>query len=506
MDIKAKVAQLKKLAEEIDKAEAEGKADEVQAKTADFDKLKAELDGIKAKTRRARMVEEVEDLGSKPEVKSKREELAGQEREEVVTVPDSEHNREVFAKKCDEAAFAYITAPRGQSKFALSKCSDAVVDAIDAKKLGQEASGVVAPRWLSKRILPTPIAERERHAIEMHKAAEQVLGKAKAAVLARDTTNSGGGYLVPDIWDPTLMITPRVRGMNLANRCYVKRAVGQTAYFPNLTNSTTEPFGVSCGWGLEGENINRDDPAFSRKTIGVARLSAFCVASDHELRVNSYNLEAELSFLLRSAMNFEFDKKIIAGAGTGTGPEPQGILNNQSYADGVVRVARDGAGAIDYADAVQMMFSVNEGAVGTGIFIGSGGATGSAQHLAAKKDSYGRPLFADGNPGFQGGGPYIRLAGAEFVWGLANSNAVGGRGDLIYGDFSAYGFAVSEDVAIDRSDDYMFKQGLVCFRAQAYVGGKPLMPESFAVLDDLAGASSSSSSTSSSSSSSSGND
>lgn len=501
--IKEILAKMKTLAGEIDKAEAEGKTDEVKVKQTEYDGLKAKAETIKAKARRDKELAEMEE---KPVVKSKREEAAGEEREEEATIPDSDHNREVFAKKCDEAAFAYITAPRGQSKLALAKFDDPVIDAIDAKTVGPEASGVRAPRWLSKAILPAPTAERETYAMQLHKMASQMLGKAKAAVLARDTTTSGGGYLVPDIWDPALIVPAKVRGMNLAQRCYVKRAVGQTAYFPNLTNSTTEPFGVSCQWGLEGENIGRDDPAFGRKTIGVARLSAFCVASDHELRVNSYGLEAELVMLLRAAMNHEFDLKIIAGSGTGTGPEPQGILNNQSYADGVVRVARAGAGAVDYADAVKLQFSIDEGDIPSGLFILSGGATGAAQSFAAKKDTYGRPLFDNGNPGFQGGGPYTRLAGSEVVWGRANANALGGRGDMIFGMMDRYGFAVSEDVAVDRSDDYMFKQGLVCFRAQAYVGGKPLVPTSFAILDDVAGASSSSTSTSSSSSSSSGND
>lgn len=494
---------MKSLTGEIEKLEAEGKSEEVKGKEAEFAALEAKADAIKAKARRDK---KLADLDERPAIQGKREEAAGKEEALEVEVTDGDHNREVFAKKCDEAAMAYITAPRGQSKFALSKCGDAVIDAIDAKSVGADLTGVRAPRWLSKSILPVPTAEREGYVMALRRVAEGMMGKAKAAVLARDTTTSGGGYLVPDIWDPALIVPAKVRGMNLAQRCMVKRAVGQTAYFPNLTNSTTEPFGVSCGWGLEGENIDRDDPAFSRKTIGVARLSAFCVASDHELRVNSYGLEAELAYLLRAAMNFEIDKKIIAGSGTGTGPEPQGILNNQSYSDGVVRVARATAAAVDYADAVKLQFSIDEGDIPNGLFILSGGASGAAQSFAAKKDTYGRPLFESGNPGFQGGGPYTRLAGSEVVWGLANPNALGGRGDIIFGMMDKYGLAVSEDVVIDRSDDYMFKQGLVCFRAQAYVGGKPLVPTAFAILDDASGASSSSTSTSSSSSSSSGND
>ena len=104
------------------------------------------------------------------------------------------------------------------------------------------------------------------------------------------------------------------------------------------------------------------------------------------------------------------------------------------------------------------------------------------KYLKQTLDTLNRPIYTnDVNSNFKD-----RLAGYPYTPHKYGSLALGTRGDVIFGDWSSYAFAMEEEIAIARSEHAEFKKGRIVYRMICYVGGKPIYPQHFAVLDDAA--------------------
>jgi HK97 family phage major capsid protein len=288
---------------------------------------------------------------------------------------------------------------------------------------------------------------------------------------------------------------------DIPNRCFVKRAVGNEALFPKLTQSTNE-FGVAVTWGNsgasdgEGNAITESNPVFTRVTVYTERLALLSQASLKEVRVNNVGLEAELAWMFRGAASRAVSTAILQGVTSG-GAElantPQGINTGASIALGVAVNARQTGDQISYTDLVGTQFSVDDSVFDDGIFVISAGPTGAMKWIAQLDDSAGRPVMAPEDT--WGGTRPPTIAGRGYVNTKSNTKILGDRGDVLYGSFSQYGLVVDTDnMAIERSDHYAFNAGLVTYRLIQYIGGEPLGYNAFAVLGDPTGVSSSSSS------------
>ena len=65
--------------------------------------------------------------------------------------------------------------------------------------------------------------------------------------------------------------------------------------------------------------------------------------------------------------------------------------------------------------------------------------------------------------------------------------ALGSRGDVVFGDWSHYIVAMEEEVVVQRSEHYKFKNNVTAFRLSVVVGGKVAEPRAFAILDNVVG-------------------
>jgi HK97 family phage major capsid protein len=275
--------------------------------------------------------------------------------------------------------------------------------------------------------------------------------------------------------------------------------VGKEAQYPKLTQSTN-PFGVAVTWGNagaangEGTAISESNPVFTRVDVNLERISCLSQASLREVRVNDVGLEAEIAWMFRGAASRAISTAILQGV-AGVGNAPSGINSNASIAAGVTLVQRQTASQVSYTDLVNLQFSVDDGVFGTGMYVVSGGASGAMKYIAGLDDNDGRPVFAPENT--WSNGRSANIAGEEYISTVANTVALGGRGDVIYGNFMGYALPVDDtSFAIERSDEYAFNAGVVTYRMIAYIGGQPIGYDMFSVLGDVSGASSSSSSSS----------
>jgi len=464
-------------------------ADEAEANVYQklIDEKKAEFSKLEGKVAQAKETEAREKLLA--EVEAKRNETDGKSKK-LADVVDSEHNDNVQEINDTKVFTDYFTAKK-VSDYLNNLANQNGADYVDSR---MAEGGMKLPKWMAKNVLPTPMSAKLESAIET----AMIEGKSPVLVRESSGTNTGGGSLVEELFNAELFKIPQ-RTDSIPDACYVKRGVGKEVQFPRLTQSTNE-FGVSVTWGNagassgEGSAISQSDPTFTRVDVNLERLSLLSKASLREVRVNQVGFEAELMWMYRGAANRALSKAILQGV-AGVTNAPTGINTNASITAGVNVLARQTAAQVSYTDLVGLQYACNDGIIGTGMYVISAGSTGAMKYIASLDDTYGRPVFAPEDTWGMAGPKQI--AGAPFISTLANSVALGGRGDVIFGNFSGFGLALDNDVVIERSDEYAFNQGLVTYRMIMYAGGELLGPDMFAVLGDVSGVSSSSSSSSS---------
>ena len=131
-------------------------------------------------------------------------------------------------------------------------------------------------------------------------------------------TDSAGGFTVPDILSAEWIDLMRARTA-------VIRAGARTVL---LTSDTTHVAKVASdpvpAWRNEGASVAESDPTFARVTF-TPQSMAVQVKVSRELLEDSLNIETALPDILAAAMAVELDR--VAMFGTGTAPEPEGIVN-----------------------------------------------------------------------------------------------------------------------------------------------------------------------------------
>jgi len=491
--MKAVMAEMKdlsgKAAEEKDEAKKAVLQDMIAGKKADFAALEIAAKDEQEQAEREKLMADLE---------AKRGAANTEKKDAMVEIDGkSEHNQTNHDMDHTQAFCEYFTAKSSGSAALANiagKKGDQFVDSLKPA----DGKGILMPKWMIEYVAPQATAMNDVQAT-LGKSLDQIHGK---DILVREAsgTNAGGGSLVNVDYETTLFKTPK-RLDDLASRCWVKRAVGKEAQFPKLTQSSNE-FGVAATWGTggatngEGTALTESNPVFTRVDVNLERLSCLSQASLREVRVNDVGLEAELAWMFRGAASRQISRAILQGVNTSGTAElanaPTGINTAGSITAGVGTVGRQTAAQVSYTDLVNLQFTVDDGVFGDGIYVVSAGSTGAMKYIAGLDDASGRPVFAPENT--WGNGRPATIAGEEYISTVANNKALGARGDVVYGNFMAYGLVLDNEFAIERSDEYAFNTGVVTYRMIMYVGGQPLGYDQFAVLDDVAGVSSSSSS------------
>ena len=131
-------------------------------------------------------------------------------------------------------------------------------------------------------------------------------------------TDSAGGYTVPDIL--AAQFIDRLR-----NAMVVQRAGAQIVPMTSdVVNIARLASGPTLAWKAENSAITAGDLTLERVQF-TARTLPVLVKMSVELAEDSSNIDTIIERELSSALASEFDR--VALRGTGTAPEPRGILN-----------------------------------------------------------------------------------------------------------------------------------------------------------------------------------
>jgi HK97 family phage major capsid protein len=131
-------------------------------------------------------------------------------------------------------------------------------------------------------------------------------------------TDSAGGYTVPDILSARMI--DRMRAASTVMRAGAQ-TVPLTSDVSYVAKVLTDP---TPAWRNEAASIGESDPTFGRVTF-TARSLAVLVKVSRELLEDSLNMETVLPRIIAEGMAAELDR--VALLGSGTAPEPKGVLN-----------------------------------------------------------------------------------------------------------------------------------------------------------------------------------
>jgi HK97 family phage major capsid protein len=480
--MKELIEKMKALSAELEKWEARAKEekdeakrgvydDEVEAKRAEFEKLEGQLAALTAKDKRDKVIADAEAEAEAVDTSAK-DGLGN------VKLADSEHNAAKALQDRDGVSRAYMFAP-------LHKCPDAL--RVIASKRGD--TFVDQAKTDEGVRLPSRM---DNFLVWGYRGVGAKAGTNDILTSDAAGSQSGGGGLVEDTFVPELFKLPQLNA-NLMQFCRVKRGVGGSALFPTLTQTSASPYGVDATWDTEGSAATESDPQFNQTSVGTNRLALFTDVSQKALRVNDVGLEAELAWMFRGEFQRTIDVAIIAGIGT---TQPQGVNIDASITSGVNTLARETVDQISYKDLSDLQFQGEVGTRASSMYVLSDGVSSAYQYIMGLDDTNGRPVLRSQDTGWEQG-PLPRLLGFRYLTTEANTQNVGNRGDVIFGDWNQYAVVVDLETSIARSDDFKFTSGLVVFRVFAYIGGQPLGFNAFSLLADSSGESSSSSSSSS---------
>jgi HK97 family phage major capsid protein len=136
-------------------------------------------------------------------------------------------------------------------------------------------------------------------------------------------TDSAGGHLVPHVLMPGLLDALVAQSSLLQ--------AGATIATPAITESGGKTFTwaavdtvPTAAWRSEAGNVAESDPTF-RTVVATPRSLAFFFRVSRELLMDAVNLEEALPVIIAQSFARELDR--VGLIGSGTAPEPRGILN-----------------------------------------------------------------------------------------------------------------------------------------------------------------------------------
>jgi HK97 family phage major capsid protein len=462
-----------------------------EAKSEEYNNLKAEADEVRELDRIQAEIDSLEadakpDLRGKsltggragahtaPQTSAEGNEGGGVDvldnpRAKTIFEVDSSPERQEYLHRSIFLTFAK-TGPARMDGEAIEafKCKDQRL----AGKDGEESDlHIRLPRSMAKNILSQ--GANARVGID-HMRAKVVLSTDATG----GSTDSGTANLIAPDFRPQLL-RKAVWYPDLYDLVRLIPAVNGTAEWPMLDQTSGKRHGgVAFTWKTtEGADKGSTEPVFKDFTISTAELSGWTEVSRRALRRPALDLEALLTELFRSAVRYEFSRVILEGTGAGSPmAQPLGILNAA-----VTKVTRETANMVDWIDLVNLEFALGQAQRANGRYV---------LHETVEKflkqtvDSDKRPLFtADVQSNIKN-----LLAGYGYTAHDHNTNTtpltLGVEGDIIFGDWNDYGWAMEEDIMIARSDHAAFKQDRVVFRLTVFVGGKPIYLDSFVMLDN----------------------
>jgi len=263
-------------------------------------------------------------------------------------------------------------------------------------------------------------------------------------------TDSLGGYLVPDLWQPEIE-RAMLDYSGILQACRILRTeAGQKLYWPTEDDTSTAAVAIA-----EAAQFTVQDLTFGTKELDAYKVGSLMKVSYELLQDNAYNVEAEM----RNAFAPRFGRKLNTDCTTGSG---SGAPNGVVTASTLGKTAAS-ATAVTVGEIIDLKHSIDPAYRNGPNF---GFMFNDAVLAYLKKLQVGtsdaRPLW---QPSYAAGQPDT-IDGSRYWINQAMDSSINASSKLILcGDFSKYIVRIAQDMIIARRDELYSEYGLVGFQA-----------------------------------------
>ncbi|HEU4459701.1 MAG TPA: phage major capsid protein [Methylibium sp.] len=278
-------------------------------------------------------------------------------------------------------------------------------------------------------------------------------------------TDTAGGHMVPSILMPRVLeaLVP-VSSVLTAGASIVPMEMGAKSY--TLAALDTIP---TAAWRAESGNVAQSDPTF-RAVVAAPKSLAFYFRVSRELLMDASEIDAVLTLAIAQSFARELDR--VALRGSGTSPEPRGILNTTNV--GAVTNGTNGAALTGYANFFSAMQTIlqQDAQEPTAAIM----SPRSLVKLAGLLDSTNQPLQIP---------PRLQTMKMIATSQVPNNLTVGSSTDcseIYIGDFTRLKFAMREQLSLQKLDQAFATTGEIGMIGHMRADVMIEYPKAFAVV------------------------
>ena len=289
-----------------------------------------------------------------------------------------------------------------------------------------------------------------------------------------ETTSADGGATVPVEYAATV-IEFAVRQSALLSMVTRQPMKSSSLKIPRLVQSAGSYFGqISLHWIDEAATKVPTTPQFEQLTFEAEKLIGVVALTDELIADSSINIINYVTGLFVRALQYEWERVILDGSGTG---QPLGVINDPT----INIVARINENTIGYADLLNMEAAMDEN------FINLDWVTRrtTSTTLRNLRDNNNGLLFTEKWSEMQNEKTMFRNLNGFPVHYTRNVPRIGNKGDIVLGEWQYYILAVRQDITIDTSRDVYFLTDEQAVRFVCRLDGMPGVPEAFTILDEM---------------------
>lgn len=283
-------------------------------------------------------------------------------------------------------------------------------------------------------------------------------------------TDSAGGYSVPSLVMPEILEALAPASSVLTAGAGILPLVDGAKTF-TMVRVDTIP---TAGWRSEAGNVSTSDPAFGA-VVATPRSLAFQFKVSRELLMDGVGIEQALARVIAQAFAKEMDR--VALRGSGTAPEPRGILNTTN-----VNAVTNGANGTALAtikwsnllDGIKAVMNY-DAPMPTAAIMAPRTLTG----FAGLADSTGQPLM---QPDLLRG---VRFLGTSQIPVNLTVGTSSDCTELYLGDFTKALYAMREQVSLQKLSELYAGTGEIGFVGHARVDVMVQYPRAFAVATGI---------------------
>lgn len=261
-------------------------------------------------------------------------------------------------------------------------------------------------------------------------------------------TDSLGGYLVPDEWQPEIeRLMKDYSGILQAARV-IRTSTGRTLYWPTYDDTGTLAVKVA-----EAGSITTQDLTFAQKQLDAYKYGSKMLVSSELLQDNAYNVSAEMQTAFGARFGRVLNNQATLGDGTG---DPNGVVTATSA--GKTAAATNAVTMLEVLDLKHSIDPAYRRSPSFGFMFHDS----ILLYLKKLVDSEGRPLWT---PSYVTGQPDMIDGTRYWINQDMDSTIDASSKIMLAGDFSKYIIRIVNDMSIQRLDELYAADDLVGFHA-----------------------------------------